>query len=499
MTSLAIFAGFLAVLEAVAGRTLSPRRAWSAWRDWYVWGIAAVTLAVYCVISLSRLVQLDPASWDLGIFTEYVRQLVGLHAPVVDIRDPRLNILGDHFSPIVALIAPFFRIWPSAATLLVAQAALAAVSVFPVAQVGTEKLGVRAGRAIALAYAFSWGLQEMADFDFHEVAFAVPLLAFSLSAWVRGRTMAAVWWALPLVFVKEDQGLTVAAIGLLIGVTAMRRQGPGRWEKLAGPFLIVWGLGWSFLAIAVIIPHFNPHHHYAYWHEGGVIGGSVGFSATGLVKQSLQYWWVKLQTCVRMALMTAFTALGSPVALIVLPSLVLRLVGTSPVYWGTYWHYNATAMPILFIAGIDAMARARVHAEAGSGRPWLRPLWVAAERNGAAMMVIAAAVPVFYLPVSELWVRHTYQVSSHVRAAEAAMARVPSGATVATTENLLAPLAARTDTFWIGHRWESATEYIVFDGENSGLTDIPAYIKKLYPKSGYRVIYVSDDVYVFKR
>ena len=66
---------------------------------------------------------------------------------------------------------------------------------------------------IGAAYGLSWGLQQMIDFDFHEIAFAVPLLACSLSALLRGRTRAAVLWALPLVFVKEDQGFTVAAIG----------------------------------------------------------------------------------------------------------------------------------------------------------------------------------------------------------------------------------------------------------------------------------------------
>jgi hypothetical protein len=45
-------------------------------------------------------------------------------------------------------------------------------------------------------------------------------LACSLSALVRGRTRAAALWAIPLVFVKEDQGFTVAAIGLIMLVTA---------------------------------------------------------------------------------------------------------------------------------------------------------------------------------------------------------------------------------------------------------------------------------------
>ena len=87
---------------------------------------------MYTVISLFRYLQLNPSSWDLGIFTELVKQYAHLRAPVADVRGTGVNLLGDHFSPIIALIAPFFLIVPSPATLLVAQAFLAAVSVLPV-------------------------------------------------------------------------------------------------------------------------------------------------------------------------------------------------------------------------------------------------------------------------------------------------------------------------------------------------------------------------------
>ncbi len=210
--------------------------------------------AAYTVISVFRYLRLDPTSWDLGIFTEYVKQYAHLRAPIVDVRGAGFNLLGDHFHPIVALIAPFFRMFPTPVTLLVAQALLAAVSVFPVSRAAAELLGTGAGRAIGAAYGFSWGLQQMVNYDFHEIAFAVPLLACSLSALVRGRIRPAVLWALPLVFVKEDQGFTLAAIGLIMAF-AYRRRGPGL-------FLAVWGLAWSFLAIFVIMPHFNPTSHY---------------------------------------------------------------------------------------------------------------------------------------------------------------------------------------------------------------------------------------------
>ena len=199
------------------------------------WLIAALVFAVYLVISLFRYLQLDPSSWDLGIFTELVKQYAHLHAPIADVRGAGTNLLGDHFSPIIALIAPFFLAAPSAATLLVAQAFLTAVSVLPVTWAAAEKLGRRAGAAIGAAYGFSWGLQQMINFDFHEIAFAVPLLAFSLSALVRGRIRAAVAWALPLVFVKEDQGFTVAAIGALMIIISLWPGDPAAAERTGDP------------------------------------------------------------------------------------------------------------------------------------------------------------------------------------------------------------------------------------------------------------------------
>ncbi len=479
------------------------------YRDLVTWAIVLVVFGAYLTISLFRLLQLNPSSWDLGIFTEYVKQLAHLRAPIVDVRGPGFNLLGDHFQVAVALIAPFFRVFPTPATLLVAQALLTAVSVFPVTAAAMAKLGTGRGRAVGVAYGFSWGLQQMIDFDFHEIAFAVPLLAFSLSALVRGRTRAAVLWAMPLVFVKEDQGFTVAAIGLLMVVAAARearQRDPAatarlRGSVIGGAFLVAWGLAWSLLAIAVIIPHFNAAHRYLYWSDGGVVGSGMPFSVTGLIGQTLHAWPVKLQTVVLLLLPTAFIALGSPLALVAVPSLALRFISTNSAYWGTLWHYNATVMPVLFIAAVEAMARWR--ALPGQGPPaWSRWLRTAAAQHGAPMMVAVAAALAFQFPLSTLWQGSTYEISPHVAAADAAMARVPDGATVQTTLDLLAPLAARTDTFWIGNAGNPLTQYIVFDGLNSGYypapKNVPAFIAELYGQNQYVKIFERGDVYVFR-
>ena len=502
------------------------------------WLIAALVFAVYLTISLFRYFQLDSLSWDLGIFTEAVKQYAHLRAPVADVRGAGFNLLGDHFSPIIALIAPFFLIAPSPITLLVVQALLTAVSVLPVSWAAADKLGRRAGAAIGAAYGFSWGLQQMINFDFHEIAFAVPLLAFSLSALIRGRTRAAVVWALPLVFVKEDQGFTVAAIGVLMIIITRWQAAPGRATAgqdgsrsdgqarasartaiIGGQLLIVWGIAWSVLAITVIIPHFNPAHHYQYWSYGGGLSPGGHLSAAGIVHQFFTSWPVKLQTTLLLLLPTVLIAVWSPLALAALPSIVLRFLGTNPSFWGTQWHYNATVMPILFLAAVDAIARIRARrrrpaataatetAETGvaAGRrgSWYAAVLTEIDRHGAAAMLAVGVALIFQFPVGSLLTPATYRISPYVADANAAMAKVPDGATVTTTLDLLAPLAVRTDTFWIGNSGNPATKYIVFDGTDSGYSpepaNVPALVASQHPGITYNVTYDTGGIYVFRR
>lgn len=565
--------------------------------DPVAWLIALATFAAYTTLSVARYLRLDPGSWDLGIYTQYVRQLADLHAPVVAIRGPGFNLLGDHFQPIVALVAPFFRLFPTPVTLLVAQALLTAVSVVPVCRAARALLGTGVSRVIGVAYGFSWGLQQMIIFDFHEIAFAVPLLACSLSALVRRRPRAAAAWALPLVFVKEDQGLTVAAIGLVMialaagaGVRRWRERragspvavagpavagagrgdstgsgdgdgaGAGAWAA-AGAVLVVWGLGWSALAIAVIIPHFNPAHHYMYWSDGGVISPGGGhISAGGLVAQLTTAGPVKLRTTVLVLLPVVFLALRSPLAAVAVPGLALRFLSTNSSFWGTQWHYSATLMPIAFVAAIDGLARiearaARRQARAASagcpgsaGRPayppWSRAwtakqealaarsqAWAAgtgaagaagtgppgaaapahpASRPGgrvtrytAVAMAAIAALLALMFPLAGLWNPGTYRVTPHVRAEREALALIPPGTTVESTLTTLAPLAARGSATWIGTAGNPVPRYVVFDDVNSGYaqppTDVPAFINQRYPGVTYQTIFHSDGVYVFRR
>jgi uncharacterized membrane protein len=482
----------------------------SVYRDPLTLVIAGTVFGAYATLSVFRLLQLNPTSFDLSIFTDNVKQYAHFHMPIADIRGAGVNLLGDHFSPAVAVLAPFFRIFPSPATLLVAQALLAAASVFPVSQIARELLGAGQARAIAVAYGFSWGLQQMINFDFHEIALAVPLLAFSLSAVVRGRIMTAVWWALPLVFVKEDQGFTVAAIGAYLRMSSVHEDGEvDRFRARTGQFLMVWGLAWSILAIAVIIPHFNALHQYSFWTQGGALAPGQDQSPLNVIRLFCHAWPVKLQTVVLLLMPTAFVAVRSPLVLIAVPSVALRFESSNSAYWGTGWHYNATVMPIVFVAAVDALARIAAARQTGhAAKP--RPDWVAAlrcrwqavmagaEQHGIAMMAAITVPLAFQFPLSGLWNGQTYEISREVTAENAAMAKVPDGATVLTLLPDLAPLAARTDVFWMSNGGNPDAQYIVFDANATGTSNVPAYIAQTYPGGVYRQIFEDDNVFVFR-
>jgi uncharacterized membrane protein len=214
----------------------------------------------------------------------------------------------------------------------------------------------------------------------------------------------------------------------------------------------------------------------------------------------------KLRTTALILLPVAFLALGSPLALVAVPSLALRFVSTNTAYWGSGYHYNATVMPIVFIAAVDTLARIRAsRAQRGAGTRPRRASWpdLAVTRVVPGFMLVIAVALAWQFPLRDLWLAQTYQISPHVQGEDAAMARVPAGTSVETTLSMLAPLAARDDTYWIGNAGNPAPRYIVFDDLNSGWNPSPSnpltFVDQRHPGVSYRQIYVNNFVYVFRR
>ncbi|HEY0869362.1 MAG TPA: DUF2079 domain-containing protein, partial [Acidothermaceae bacterium] len=246
-------------------------------------------------------------------------------------------------------------------------------------------------------------------------------------------------------------------------------------------FVTYWGIAWTTVAVYVVIPALDPAHVYPYWDHGGHLSALL---TSGL--------WTKLPTLAFVLLPTVFAALWSPIALVAVPGLLLRFVSGESLFWGTAGHYNATLMPIVFIAAIDGIARARSVPETARSHP------VAAliGRHGAAMAIAASAAIAFQSPLSQLWNPSTYHVDARAHAADAAMKLIPSGTTVEASLNELAPLAARDDVYW----WSNvAPQWILFDSTSPEWQVSSDFIASRHAGVSYRTVFNRDGIWVYER
>ncbi|MGW3985412.1 DUF2079 domain-containing protein, partial [Streptomyces mirabilis] len=274
-------------MTAVAEPAAAPPQA--AWRNRISQppvALAAAFTLVYAVLAIARTLRGADMSYDLGIFSEAVKGYAHLSAPVSQIKGEGFNLLGDHWSPILAALAPLWWVWPSPLMLQAVQAALFGGSVGVVADTATRVLGRGGGLALGAAYGLSFGLQHALDAGFHEIAFAVPILAVVMRQLVLDRPERAVWWSLPLVLVKEDMGLTVAAVGVLVAVK-WRRIGLGVWTSVSG-VSAVW------LTVFRLVPWFAPDHQYAYFSK--LPGGSLAHMDVGALVLGLVWPVIKWRT-----------------------------------------------------------------------------------------------------------------------------------------------------------------------------------------------------------
>jgi len=156
-----------------------------------VWVLVALTAAAYSVFALERYYAFRDGSYDLVIFDQAVRSYAHFQPGISIIKGvhngfgPQFSVLGDHWSPILASLAPLYWIHNGLQTLLVAQAVLFALAIPPLWLFTRRAFGgghgaVVAAYLVSVAYLLSWPIAAALHFNFHEVAFAPVLTAVAL-------------------------------------------------------------------------------------------------------------------------------------------------------------------------------------------------------------------------------------------------------------------------------------------------------------------------------
>ncbi len=224
--------------------------------------------AWFSFLALRRYAALDTGGYDLGNMDQAVwntlrgRILQETNVEGIDTR------LAHHVEPILILMAPLYLLYSSPRTLLVVQTIVIALGALPVYALARRKLSSEfAGLAFALAYLLYPALQAANVDEFHTVSMSPT---FILAAYyileignvkredgdkLRGMPHVShlTFYALLIILAlmcKEDVSLGV----ILLGAYIMLR----RAEKRIGAATALGGLIWFYVAVYVVIPHFNP-------------------------------------------------------------------------------------------------------------------------------------------------------------------------------------------------------------------------------------------------
>lgn len=444
-----------------------------------------VAALLYLAHSLLRFRNFEAKGYDLGIFDQAVRQYALFRAPIVPIKGVDFNLLGDHFHPVLAVLAPLYWIWPDPRMLNVAMILLLVSTAIPVYLFARRHLGHAGGLLTACALLLWWPFQAMVNWDFHEVAFGVPLMAWVIWAFDRRRYWLVVGLSVPMLLIREDMGITLVAVAIVL---AFHRQ----WAKAA--LLAVAGLAGYVVVTSVLVPLFAPADAMSYWQYtalGPTAGAAILFILSHPIKTvallfdhelKILLW---LMSFVPLALLPFF----SPYVILGAPILLSRLFNDRLNTWAPVYQYDAILAPIFLMASVHVLAKII-----------RRKGWTSLRVRGPAFLLGFAIVCTLFIhavfPFGRTLTGQNWAMPEAAQAQQRAVDMVPNGVCVEAADTAVPHLVDRTYVGLHGDIGDDLSTWMIIDfnaAELGGWEPLtPAQALERAERLGFRVV-TEDD------
>src|SRR6266487_1767002 len=330
------------------------------------WWLLFIAILIYAIVmsveSMLRYDTFKATAFDLGNMDQVLWNTI--HGRWFQFTNQAVDWYGPptrlalHFEPILLPLSLLYAFGADPHILLVFQTLALASGALPVFLLTRNYIPEWPFIAVAMAVAYllSPALLGINIFDFHPISLATPLLLYAVLTLTYKRYG---WFILACILAascKEDIPFSLAILGLfLIWKYKLPRLGIA---------LTIGSLLWSFIAFAIIIPHFYPGaQHNNFWYRYEVLGSSPS-DAIGNV---ILHPWLLFTTFITLDRFyylagllrsTGFLCLLAPEwLLLAIPTLAENLLSTDSLLYSGVYHYNATIIPFVMLAAIHGTRR----------------------------------------------------------------------------------------------------------------------------------------------
>ncbi len=454
--------------------------------------------SLYSFISIAKHDRFETFGWDLAFQDQMIWQWSQFKVAYMSMKD-NLNSLGDHFTLMWLSLVPLYWIKSDPKTLLAAQAFVVTFSALPLYFLSKKILESQfLSFAIILMYLFFVSLQHGIFNDVHSAMFTTIFIT-SLYFFGEKKNWPAYWLsAIGLTFTKEEFGLLVAAIGIVL---ILRGQ-----NLKHGILSIIFGIG-VFLFLTVYLMPFaalTPKFVHANF---GIAGSTIPEVAGNILKNPNLLVSTLLDSLVKQnTLLSYFSSFGflpllSPVNLLpILQQIFIRFIDSyHPIRWMADNHYSASSAALLAIStiyGASNLIRISKKFKLFKNIKFYLAILI--------LFVTLAQDFVYHGPVNSIFKGQFYERYSWMKDNEELVNLIPKNTSVATTNNLASHLSQRKLLYLLPD--VNSADYIavdLLDGPNkyapTDISNIKALIEEVKKDPDYKLIFQKGEAYLFKR
>ncbi len=339
---------------------------------WALLGLLALFFLFFASISFVNHYFFRTFGWDLGYFT----------AAIFDYSEGRLNeydlyntglrfTLGDHFEPILFLIAPFQPIFGQYTLLLVQILAILSGGYGAFVYVRTRTDNPWLPHLALIHFLSIWGITSALAFDYHNNVVGAMFLPWFLHYFQKEKFRTALLFLLLLCMSKENMALWGIFLGLGIGLANWR----SRKKVLAAMGMTVFAGVYFVWVMKVVLPYYQPEGFEYVHFKYKALGSGLREALETIVTRPL-YAFELLYTnhipenpaldglkieLYRMMLWSGGLAfLIRPHYLVMsLPIIGQKVFSDKAGAWGINNHYSIELVPLLSIAVCEVLIRIR--------------------------------------------------------------------------------------------------------------------------------------------